>query len=74
MSLSWNMWMPVLFGLPTLTVKSAIYVASLVSILFIGRSTIFDKEEKTSRIVGKVIDCLISPWIIYLVCYLAYIL
>ena len=69
-SLMWNMFVPELFGLPTLPVLLAIALSSLLSVLIPSispkRDSSISEKERYSYLYGQLFTALIAPWICYL--------
>lgn len=69
-SLIWNMFVPELFGLPTLPILLAIALSSLLSVLIPNLATKRDssmsEKEHYIYLYGQLFTALIAPWIGYL--------
>ena len=69
-SLIWNMFVPELFGLPTLPVLLAIALSSLLSVLIPNVATKRDssasEKEQYIYLYGLLFTAILTPWIGYL--------
>lgn len=70
--LTWNLFIPEFFGLPILTIPTALMTILTLSVLTGTRTHRTDDIRSDSTKTNDLILSLLSPWIVYVVAFITY--
>lgn len=70
--LTWNLFIPQFFGLPVLTVPTALMIILTLSILTGTRTQRTDDIRSDSTKTNDLIVALLSPWVVYVLAFINY--
>lgn len=70
--LTWNLFIPEFFGLPVLTIPTALMTILTLSILTGTRTQRTEDTRSETTKTNDLILSLLSPWIVYVVAFITY--
>ena len=70
--LTWNLFIPQLFGLPVLTIPTALMIILTVSVLTGTRTHRTDDTRSQDTKNTDLLLSLMSPWVVYVIAFLTY--
>ena len=70
--LTWNLFIPIFFGLPVLTIPTALMIILTLAVLKGTRSHRTDDTRSQDTKNTDLLLSLMSPWIVYVLAFLTY--
>ena len=70
--LTWNLFIPTFFGLPVLTIPTALMIVLTVAMFTVSRTHRTDDTRSQDTKNTDVLLSLMPPWIVYVLAFLTY--